>query len=431
MAPVSTALTTRVESGSSYQLDADQVQRAASSLVKHLATEAESKNAKSTRQDLLADAGNTSEDNADDDEVPVWLILTTKQHVVDQKKLKPGKIPLPYSLNTSPTARICLITADPQRTYKDIIADPSFPTSLSSRIARVIGISKLKAKYKPYENRRQLLAEYDIFLADDRVITYLPQVLGKVFYKGGQKRPVPVSLVGKPDRVDGKTVKPVKGSGLIVKGGEKVARAVITPSDMAKEIEKSLSTALVHLSPSTTTAVKVGKASWTPDKLVANIEAVTNGLTEKFVSKGWRNVRGIHIKGPNSMALPIWLADELWVEEKDVLDKIPEPVKKERKPKKGSLTAEAAVLAIEGTKDGKKRKSLGDAEDLDKPAKKSKKAESDDLAKEVALRKEKLKKQKADALADVEALSKMSEKVPASIGDKVKKTKKPKVAPVA
>ncbi|KAK5166000.1 hypothetical protein LTR04_000840 [Oleoguttula sp. CCFEE 6159] len=413
MAPVSTALTTRVESGSSYQLDADQVQRAASSLVKHLATEAESKNAKSTRQDLLADAGNTSEDNADDDEVPVWLILTTKQHVVDQKKLKPGKI-----------------TADPQRTYKDIIADPSFPTSLSSRIARVIGISKLKAKYKPYENRRQLLAEYDIFLADDRVITYLPQVLGKVFYKGGQKRPVPLSLVGKPDRVDGKTVKPVKGSGLIVKGGEKVARAVITPSDMAKEIEKSLSTALVHLSPSTTTAVKVGKASWTPDKLVANIEAVTNGLTEKFVSKGWRNVRGIHIKGPNSMALPIWLADELWVEEKDVLDKIPEPVKKERKPKKGSLTAEAA-LAIESTKDGKKRKSLGDAEDLDKPAKKSKKAESDDLSKEVALRKEKLKKQKADALADVEALSKMSEKVPASIGDKVKKTKKPKVAPVA
>ncbi|KAK5140853.1 proteasome-interacting protein cic1, partial [Cryomyces antarcticus] len=57
------------------------------------------------------------------------------------------------------------------------------------------------------------------------------------------------------------------------------------------------------------------------------------------------------------MALPIWLADELWVEEKNVLDKIPEPVKKERKPKKGSLTAEAA-LAIESTKDGKKRKSL-------------------------------------------------------------------------
>jgi ribosome biogenesis protein UTP30 len=43
-------------------------------------------------------------------------------------------------------------------------------------------------------------------------------------------------------------------------------------------------------------------------------------MLEKFVTKGWRNVRSVHIKGPNTLALPIWLARELWVEEADVLE---------------------------------------------------------------------------------------------------------------
>lgn len=40
--------------------------------------------------------------------------------------------------------RVCLITADPQRAYKDIVAHPSFPKELGAKIARVIGIAKLK-----------------------------------------------------------------------------------------------------------------------------------------------------------------------------------------------------------------------------------------------------------------------------------------------
>ena len=43
-------------------------------------------------------------------------------------------------------------------------------------------------------------------------------------------------------------------------------------------------------------------------------------MVEKFVTKGWRNVRAVHIKGPNTMALPVWLAKELWVDEEDVLE---------------------------------------------------------------------------------------------------------------
>ena len=73
---------------------------------------------------------------------------------------------------------ICLITKDPQRHYKDLLAakDVHF-------ISRVVGIEKLKGKYKPFEARRQLLRENGLFLADERVVPLLPKLLGKMFFE--------------------------------------------------------------------------------------------------------------------------------------------------------------------------------------------------------------------------------------------------------
>jgi len=376
-------------------------------LVKHIKAEQKRIGSSATKKSLLAEGDSSEDDAADEEYVPVWLILGTKRHVVDQKRLKPSKMyvysitlrkseefyinsrysVLPHPINTSPTTRICLITADPQRSYKNLVAHASFPSSLSSRINRVIGITKLKAKYKSYESRRQLLAEYDVFLADDRIITYLPKTLGKIFYKGTSKRPIPVNLaagVKSWKDSEGKKVKSEKGSS-----------AVGAPQNVAREIEAALQAALVHISPSVTTAIKVARASMAPQEIVENVEAVVKGLMEKFVPKGWRNVRSLHIKGPNTMALPIWLADELWVGEEDVLEEKWKPV--------------------EGTKDHKneKKRKWEEWEDElleegDKPVRKVKKskeqkAEADDLAKEATLRKQKLKKQKEEALKAIEA----------------------------
>ena len=44
---------------------------------------------------------------------------------------------------------------------------------------KVIGISKLKAKYESHEAKRNLCSEYDIFLADNRILPVLPKLLGK------------------------------------------------------------------------------------------------------------------------------------------------------------------------------------------------------------------------------------------------------------
>jgi ribosome biogenesis protein UTP30 len=369
MAPSKTKTTVvaKAASSSPYQLNSEQTLRATKALVRKIQSDVKTKSAAEKKESLLADA----DDDAEEDDVPVWLVLTTKKHVVDKKRLKPGKIVLPHPyINAEATGeaalRICLITADPQRKYKDMIAEPSFPTALGQNIQRVIGIEKLKKKYSSFESKRQLLGEYDVFLADDRVITYLPTLLGKTFYKSGAKRPIPVSLEGRRQNVDESGNKRIK----LAEGGTKVTKTEAKPADLGAEISKALSSALVHLAPSTTTAVKVGTASQEPAQLQANVEAVVNGLIEKFVPQQWRNVRAVHIKGPNTAALPIWLTEELWAEETQVLEQQEQSALTDgKKRKRGALVAEEdGVIEVPGA-DGKMRR-------LEKPSKQRKSTEA-------------------------------------------------------
>ncbi|KAM0712502.1 hypothetical protein Q7P37_011599 [Cladosporium fusiforme] len=421
MAPSKTTTTVaKVASSSPYQLNPEQTLRATKALVRKIQSDAATESSNQKKENLLADAD--SEDA--EDEVPVWLIMTTKKHVVDKKRLKPGKIQLPHPyIDTQATGegalRICLITADPQRKYKDLIAEPSFPVALSKNIQRVIGIEKIKSKYHSFESKRQLLGEYDVFLADDRVITYLPGLLGKTFYKSGAKRPIPVTLEGRRQNVDEDGNKRRK----LAEGGSKVTKTDIQPAELAAEISKALTSALVHLAPSTTTAIKVGTAAQEPAQLQANVEAVVEGMVEKFVPQKWRNVRAVHLKGPNTAALPIWLTEELWAEETQVLEQQAESDGKKRK--RGALVAEEEnVIEVPGAdgkmrrleKPGSKRKSTDAAAAPEAAAKKSKKDEAAEAeAKaaekaEKAARKEALKAQKEAARVDATKADKKASK---------------------
>ncbi|KAG8417562.1 proteasome-interacting protein cic1 [Metarhizium acridum] len=356
-------------------IDPDQTLKASKALLAHIKKAAKETSKESTKRNLLEDE--------DEEDTPIWLTLTTKRHIADKARLQPGKIPVPHSLNADENSTICAITADPQRAYKNIIGSDEFPAGLRKRITRVIDFGKLKAKYGQYDAQRKLFSEHDIFLADDRIINRLPKVLGKTFYKTTAKRPIPVVLSAKRPKVDGKRArrdkKTAKDDG--VNAG--------TAADMAKEIEKALSSALVSLSPTTNTAVRIGYANWTPEQIADNVDAVVTGLVGKWVPQKWRNVRSIYIKGPNTAALPIWLTDELWLDEKDV---IADQEVEENKAEKANV--------------GKKRKSLdaGAEPEPAAPKKKAKKedkaaAESNDdkLDKQIAERKAKLKKHKAAA----------------------------------
>jgi ribosome biogenesis protein UTP30 len=245
----------------------------------------------------------------------------------------------------------------------------------------------LKKEYNTHETRRQLAAEYDLFLADDRIVTFLPSILAKAFYKQTSKRPVPVNLAGSKvhEKVAPGKVKP--------KGREPL---VGHPVAVSKELEAALSAALVHLSPSVSTSVKIGYASWKVKDLQENFDAVVKGLVEKNVPRKWANVKGLHVKGPNTMALPVYMAEELWLHNGQVKEEGWKPKLKEKKPKKkrkrelvdedlGDFEYDELPEADDRRR-GKKRKTEGDGED------------EDAVDKEIKEGKEKMKVRKKDVM---------------------------------
>ncbi len=352
-----------------------QTRKASSALLKHIKSEAQRKEAASTAKNLLSTSTSDPSDTPPSDVEPIWLVITTKKHIVDQKRLKPGKIPLPHSLNTSPALTVCLITSDPQRPFKDTIAHPSFPPELSKRVTRVIGISKLKARYKSFESRRLLLAEHDVFLADARIITSLPSTLGKIFYSGA-KRPIPVKLEAHTNRTD----KSKSATAPSKPKSQTETRSIVSPPQFAKEIERTLSCAQIQLSPSATTAVRVGLATMEPGELAQNIEAVVAGMVEKFIPQGWRNLKAIHVKGPNTMALPVWATEELWLEEGDVLEG-----EEAREAKRRASQKQTVRKGREGEVRQKKKGKLLEG------------GSNGDMSQEMILRREKLREQKREA----------------------------------
>jgi ribosome biogenesis protein UTP30 len=221
-----------------------------------------------------------------------------------------------------------------------------------------------------------LFSEHDVFLADDRIIMRLVNTLGKIFYKSS-KRPIPVRIA-EIEKVDGKKVKKDQKQ-----KNKDVDSTFASPAIVAKEIEKALNSAPVQLAPATTASIRVGSSKFTSEQLAENVEAVVKGLTEKYITKGWRNVKALHIKGASTMAMPIWLASELWVEDGDVVEN----------------AGDDDVKTIEGAKN-KKRKQNADDEKLIEENKKSKKPKATDEDDDAAARKEKLQKQKAKALED-------------------------------
>jgi ribosome biogenesis protein UTP30 len=306
-------MTPPVENFSSNYL---QTLKASTALLKHVRQEANRLKELSAKKNLLdndEEEGSDSEEQLGEDP-PIWLNLTTKKHIVDKNRLKPGKIAVPHTINKSSSLSICLITADPQRAVKDIVAHATFPTTLSSKIGRVIGYKKLKAKYYSFESRRQLLAEHDIFLADDRIITRLLETLGKVFYKDSAKRPIPIRIA-RIEKVEGKRVK----ANTKRPSSDTQSATFAPPSVIAKEIESAINSVPVSLKTGTSVAVRVGRSSFTPSQLSDNVTAVASAMIERYVARGWRNIKAIHIKSPTSAALPIWLADDLWLADSDVV----------------------------------------------------------------------------------------------------------------
>lgn len=345
---MATTTLVKVESGPTptpYQINADQTLKASKALLNHVREQTKKLQELSSKKNLLASADASGSEDDDAEDTPIWLTLTTKQHIVDKHRLLPSKIKVPHSLNKSDNLSICIITADPQRAVKNAVADPSFPPHLSARIDKIIGFSKLKARFHAFEAKRQLRDEFDIFLADERIAPRLVGELGKTFYKSSTKRPIPVVLAQTDKDENGKRIKAPLPRKTTPKD-EKVA-LVASPKIIAEEIERAIDCVPVSLKPGANVSVRIGLASFTPAQLSENMKAVADAIIEKHVVKGWRNVKSIMVKSPTSTALPIWLADEMWVDEERIIQEgliKAEPEKTEKKRKRNQNTSKGPQI---------------------------------------------------------------------------------------
>ena len=63
---------------------------------------------------------------------------------------------------------------------------------------------------------------------------------------------------------------------------------------------------LLHESKGVTWVMKVGTTGMTPVKLAENVVNAANNAILKHVAGAWDNVRALHVKAENSIALPVY-----------------------------------------------------------------------------------------------------------------------------
>jgi len=202
-----------------------------------------------------------------DADPPVHVLLATKQFpkkVGKAKECKPVPLNMPHPYQSLDSAEVCLITKDPQREYKDKLAE------LGVR-AKVIGISKLKKKHKEYEAKRRLMGAYEVFLADARVLPMLPPLLGKGFFV---KRKLPVG-------VD------------------------LTKKDLKGELEKAVSGSLYRHAAGTCNSFQIGTTVQSASQLVDNAVAIVEQAVKRIPGQ-WTNVMSLSLRTTNSVALPFY-----------------------------------------------------------------------------------------------------------------------------
>ena len=116
--------------------------------------------------------------------------------------------------------------------FKDLIS------SQGVEVSSVIPLRELKVEYKTFEAKTALCHRHEAFLADEKILRFLPKFLGKAFYSR-RKFPLPINLTSK---------------------------------NLSKEVEKALRTVVVPMSnKGTCSMLRIGNTSMKESHLVDNI----------------------------------------------------------------------------------------------------------------------------------------------------------------
>mmetsp|Transcript_17583 Transcript_17583/g.27388 ORF Transcript_17583/g.27388 Transcript_17583/m.27388 type:complete len:497 (-) Transcript_17583:32-1522(-) len=215
-----------------------------------------------------------------------------------QTNVKPIRISIPHALVDRSDVEVCLIVKQESKEWVEEMIDQY--SEYMKCVKKVIGLDNLRKNYGRYEQRRELLSSYDLFLADDRIIPMLRSALGNKFIER-KKFPVPLKLT----------------------------RKEVLPLAVKRAVEATY----MYQTRGTSMSVRAGNTGMPVDELVENFEAIVNGVAEK-IPKKWKNILNISIKTSNSIALPFYSKrpDEL-AELEDIVEKA-----KEKKGKDGAVS---------------------------------------------------------------------------------------------
>ncbi len=160
--------------------------------------------------------------------------------------LRPVSVPLIKSINgESFNTRVCLFVKDPKADFKQLEID--FPFKV-----KVIDVQTLKMKYSRFQDRRNLLKQFDLFLCDYKIYFLLKKLLGKPFYVS-RKYPLPIKLnYENKDEIRAEVVNHVDNSGVfyMTNGPNyafKVARYSMDNSEILENIFGAVKYVIAHI----------------------------------------------------------------------------------------------------------------------------------------------------------------------------------------
>lgn len=206
-----------------------------------------------------------------------FYVMFGLKKIPAEVSVKPQLISVPNawkSASSADSVRVCIFTKDPHDEYKKRIKTLGLPS-----IVKVMPVSKLRKNFKPFEAKRQLCASYDIFLTDCRIVALLPKLIGKKFFEA-KKIPVVVDL---------------------------------TKEDLKTELETAINSTYLHLTSGPCSSVKIGLSSQGVSALTENGSQIIKQVVEK-IPGGWDNIKCLHVKTPESIALPVYTCSTSSVE---------------------------------------------------------------------------------------------------------------------
>merc|ERR1711916_354396 len=279
------------------------------------------------------------------EETPVYVTVNMV-HAPRAPRVNPYTIKIPHTM-LDDDSDVYVIVKNPVSAYDEKIEDAAAELGVTSTI-HVVDLEGLERVTYTFEAQRVLLASYDLFLGDKRILAMLGRKLGKKFFV---KKKLPIGLE-------------------------------LSGSRLKASLATALSSTPLYLRKGVTVSVPIGFASWSAEKLAANAEAVIDAASSYIVPGGWDNIRSIAGKGRNSIPLFVFKADlEKVVGSAPVLTKEEklriEATERATRPIKWIASIEEAVEAEKAEK--------AKAEKAEKAkAKKAKKAEKAKKAKKEA-----------------------------------------------